>query len=106
VDVLDIVVQLHDGYVVVRLGGALDADGASVLDEHVRPLTGRYDPDQIVLDCAALTEVDDAGVEALLRIAHICAPYGRITLREIPAALEAGLARADARDAFDVEARR
>lgn len=92
--------QRHDGYVVVRLDGVLDEGSVDAFDARIRPLTGRYDPEQIVLDLTALERIDDAGSEALARIARICAPYGQIELREPPIDL-----RDDVLALFDVRER-
>ena len=75
--------QHHDGWVCLALEGTLDAGGVPELDALAWPLLGRYDGDQIVLDCTGVSELDEAGVAELLRLSRALGPDERPVLRNL-----------------------
>jgi hypothetical protein len=84
-----------DGEVVIALRGDLDASAADVLHDEVRPLTGRYDGDQMTFDCTAITSVDAHGLEGLLRIGRIPRGSGRLGLVDPVGLVRAALIGSD-----------
>lgn len=75
--------QHEDGWVCLVLEGDLDANGAPELNAVAWPLLGRYDGDQIVLDCAGLDDLDEAGATELLRLSRALGPAERPVLRNL-----------------------
>jgi anti-anti-sigma factor len=67
-----------DGEVVVALRGDLDARASDVLDDVVRPMTGRYDAEQMTFDCTGVAAITAEGIDALVRIGKIPRGSGRM----------------------------
>jgi anti-sigma B factor antagonist len=55
------------GSVVIALQGELDVAGVPELLEALAPISRRYRPDQVTLDCRDLTFMDAAGLGAIVR---------------------------------------
>jgi anti-anti-sigma factor len=72
----------RDGEVVIVLRGDLDAAASGVLDEAVRPMTGRYDAEQMIFDCGGLAAITPEGIDGLIRIGMIPRNSGRIRLTD------------------------
>jgi hypothetical protein len=92
-----------DGEVVIDLRGDLDAAAGDVLNERVRPMTGRYDAEQMTFDCRRVAAITPAGIDALVRIGMIPRGLGRLRLWDPSGRIPAAFAdRPDAGKLFEL----
>jgi anti-anti-sigma factor len=96
---------LHlDGTVTVALRGELDVAGVPELLAALAPLAKRYRPEQVTIDCSALTFMDAAGLAAIIRSLQQRADAGKASLRGVNRVVLTILRVTGAWSLFDVDA--